>query len=225
MQFSKLQASLGMPVTISCQSPFYRASSLCGMERLCRWMIKKPEVVHRLLRLTADFSIEMIQYWVDTFGAENIFPRSSDVGNDIMSPKQFQEFALPYLIEIHEKMLAMGLKHIQCHICGDHNLLLPYWKQVPMGDPGIVTFDHQVDLSTAVKYFGNSCIIAGNIQSPIIQHGTSQQVYEHCKEAIEKAKYAPRGYILMTECGFPPMAPPYNLYVMRKAVNDFGWYD
>jgi uroporphyrinogen-III decarboxylase len=32
-------------------------------------------------------------------------------------------------------------------------------------------------------------------------------------------------FTLMAGCEVPPMAPPYNVYVMKKAADDFGWYD
>jgi len=94
-----------------------------------------------------------------------------------------------------------------------------------MGEPGLVSFGHQVDLTTAIKYFGDKCIIIGNVDPSIIQNGTPQQVYELCKQCIKKGKYAPRGYMLMSGCEVAPMSPPYNLYMMKKAVEDFGSYN
>jgi uroporphyrinogen decarboxylase len=94
-----------------------------------------------------------------------------------------------------------------------------------MGDPGIVSVGDQVDLDTAIKYFGDKSIIVGNIDPVVIQNGTPQEVYQLSKQAIEKGKKAPRGYMLMSGCEIPPMSPPYNVYMMTKAVNDFGWYD
>jgi uroporphyrinogen-III decarboxylase len=29
----------------------------------------------------------------------------------------------------------------------------------------------------------------------------------------------------MPGCEIPPTTPPYNMYMMRKAVEEFGWYD
>jgi uroporphyrinogen decarboxylase len=94
-----------------------------------------------------------------------------------------------------------------------------------MGDPGMVSLGHQVDLLTAMKYFGDKCIIAGNIDPQIILEGPPQKLYEICRQCIEKAKHAPKGYILMPGCEIPVMTPPYHLYVMRKAINGYGWYD
>ena len=94
-----------------------------------------------------------------------------------------------------------------------------------MGDPGIVSVGHEVDLDAAVKYFGTTSIVAGNIDLAIIQNGTPQQVYELCKQTIKKGKHAPRGYIMMSGCEVPVATPPYTLYEMVKAIDDFGWYE
>ena len=145
--------------------------------------------------------------------------------NQVISPKQFEEFAFPYQKELHEKVFELGIKRFtHSHICGDQNLNLPFWAQVPMGTPGIVSFGHEVELTTAIRYFGDTCIIAGNVEPAVIQNGTPDQVYQLCRRCVEAAKYAPRGFILTTGCALPPMAPPYNVYMMKKAVSDFGWY-
>jgi len=227
MEFSKLQDRFGTPISVVFGGNFTIAGNICPVEILCRWLIKKPEVAHRILRLATDHIVEVVQYWADTFGAERVIPNIWEPlsTNEIISPKQFETFVLPYLKESSEKILAMGIKHVYYHICGEQNLNLPYWSQVPMGDPGIVSVGAQVDLTTAIKYFGDTCIIAGNIEPAVIQTGTPKEVYELCKQAIEKAKYAPRGYMLMSGCEIPPMSPPHNIYVMRKAIDDFGWYD
>jgi len=226
MQFSKLQQQSGTPITFPCGGPITCAGHIVEVSKLCRWMVKKPELVHRLARLATDHILQVAQYWVDTFGPEDIIAR--DIlpieANQIISPRQFEEFALPYLKEIHQKVLAMGVKHFITHICGEQNANLPYLAQVPMGDPGIVSFGHEVDLTTAIKYFGDKCVIAGNVNPTVIQTGTPQQVYELTKQCIEEAKHAPRGYILTAGCDVSPLTSPYNIYVMVKALNDFGWY-
>ena len=66
--------------------------------------------------------------------------------------------------------------------------------------------------------------IMGNINPTTIQRGRPEEVYVDCRKAIEKGQKAPRGFILMSGCEVPAKAPPYNIWVMRKAVSDFGWY-
>ena len=227
MEFSKLQDKYGAPISIVLGGNFTIAGNICPVEKVCRWMVRKPELVRQLLRAATDHILEVIRYWAETFGAERVIPNIWEplASNQIISPKQFEEFVLPHLKESSEKILGMGVRHIYYHICGEQNLNLPFWAQVPMGDPGIVSVGHEVDLATVINYFGDRCIVVGNVDPVVIQNGTPQEVYQLSKRAIEKGKKAPRGYMLMSGCEIPPMSPPYNVYMMTKAVNDFGWYD
>ena len=73
-------------------------------------------------------------------------------------------------------------------------------------------------------YFPND-IIMGNIEPAIIQNASPEQVYEQAKLCIIKGKKHPGGFILAPGCELPIMAPPYNVWMLKKAINDFGWYD
>jgi uroporphyrinogen decarboxylase len=196
MRFSHEQNEQGLFPSVVIGGPFTIAGNICPVDKLCRWLIKRPEVGYRILRLAADHILDVTRYWIETFE-----------------------------VEVHCKILGMGIRYILCHICGEQNLNLPYWAQVPMGNPGIVSVGREVDIDTAVKFFGKECIIAGNIEPSIIQTGTPQAIYELCRQAIEKGKRAPRGYLLMQGCEVPVNTPPYNLYSMRMAIEDFGRFE
>lgn len=226
MEFSKLQDKSGKPVSIVLGGNFTIAGNICPVATLCRWILKKPELVHRIMELTTEHVVQVIQYWADTFGAERIVPNLWEplATNDIISPWHFKEYVFPYIKESSEKILATGIKHIYYHVCGDQNLNLPYWAEIPTGNPGLISVGHQISLTDAIKYFGNNNVIIGNVDGNIIRKGSARQVYEHCQKCIEEAKFAPRGYMLMSGCEIPPMSPPANVYAMRKAINDFGWY-
>ena len=205
---------------------FSIAGNLCGPEKLCKWVLKKPDVAHHLLRLATIHCLGLFQYWKDTVGTEGVLPFIGEpaASNQLISPQQFEKFALPYLKELHEKILDMGFKHIYCHVCGEANANLPFWAQIPMGDPGIVSFGHEVDILTAAEYFPND-VIMGNLEPAIIQTGTPQEVYEASRALIEKGKQCPGGFAFSPGCELPPKAPPLNVWMMTKAANDFGWYD
>jgi len=201
--------------------PFTLAGNICGIEKFCRWLLRAPEAAHRLLRLATDFDIELSQYYKDNFGGMLIQSTEPSTANQLISPGQFEKFALPYLIELNEKMIAMGHKCFQ-HICGEQNLNLPHWAKVPMGNPGVCSFGHEVDLETAAEYFPND-IIYGNIEPAILQTQTPDEVYEISRKLIEQGKKAPGGFIFGTGCELAPRAKPENLRAMTQAANDFGW--
>jgi len=206
--------------------PFTKASNVAGPENFCRWLIKRPEAAHHVLRLMTDFLKNLIDYWKDNLGIEGVLPWGADPfsSNQMISPRQFEQFAMPYTRELNEKILSLGYRHIFCHICGEQNLNLPYWAQLPFGDPGLLSFGHEVELETAAKYFPDD-IIMGNLNPSIIQSGTPEDVYEASRIVIEKGKKLPGGFIFSPGCEMPPQAPLENVRMMTKAVHDFGWYD
>jgi len=226
IEFAELEEKAGRWYSYAIGHPFTAAGNLCGAEQFCRWMMKKPELVRHLLRMMTDHLVEMTQYLRDRFGTERFIPWFGDptAANQMISPKNFEQFALPYIKELHEKVLAMGYKHILCHICGEQNENYPYWAQAPMGKPGIISVSQEVDLEKAIEYFPND-IIVGNIEPAILQTGTPQEVYELSRKIIEKGRKAPVGFMLAPGCELPPMSPPENMWAMMQAVSDFGWYD
>jgi uroporphyrinogen decarboxylase len=189
-------------------------------------MIKKPEVAHHLLRVTTGFMKDLVEHWVKNLGTDRILPWGADPSssNQVISSKFFEEFALPYTIELNEKILSEGYKHIFFHACGDQNLNLPYLSQVPFGDPGLLHFDHKVELEKAAEYFPND-IIMGNLDPSIIQTGTPEHVFEASKVVLDKGKQLSNGFIFSPGCEMPTKAPIENIKMITKAVNEFGWYD
>ncbi|MDT3701359.1 MAG: uroporphyrinogen decarboxylase family protein [Thermincola sp.] len=225
LEFARLQAKFGMPATVRIGSSFSWASSIMGTDRMLRWMIKKPELVHRILEKVNQFILDMVKYWINEFGAEKIIAHDGGpvADNRLISPKQFEIFVLPYLKEVHEKVTEMGIPTIISHICGEHNKNLKYWQQVPYGKKGILSFGPEVSLKKASEMFPDH-VIAGNVDPVVIQEGTPTQVLELCRRAIEEGKDHPGGYILMAGCEVPPAAPPVNVSMMVKAVQEYGGY-
>ena len=220
---SHLAAKAGSTVITPNAGVFTTAGCLCSLSKLAKWMLKKPALAHRLLEHSRDLLIAMVQHWVDTFGQDILmYNAEPSASNQVISARHFEEFVLPYSMEVHSAALKMGIKHIMTHICGDQNLNLELWKKVPMGDPGLLTFGHEVDLRRAIDVFGETSVIMGNVEPAIIQTGHPDAVYQACTMAIDKGKDAPRGFVLMSGCGFPPRTPPYNFYTMVKAAREYG---
>ncbi|MBI2853236.1 MAG: hypothetical protein HYX84_09140, partial [Chloroflexi bacterium] len=172
-------------INVACLSVINMAGGIVGADRLCKWMIKAPEVAHRVLRLAADYELAMAQFCKDTFGVENALPFGANAfaSNQLISPKHFEQFCLPYLKEVYQKVVDMGYKHLGTHPCGEQNGNLPYWKQVTLGNPGIFYVGDEIELETAAKFFPND-IIEGNMNTAIIQCGTPTEVYDEARQVI-----------------------------------------
>ncbi len=225
-RFSQLQKEHHLPVYFFSRSPFCMAANICGIDLFLKWTIRKPELCQRLLRMALDHILNALTYWVEAFGAENIFAWMSTPteSNQLVSPKTVEKLALPFHAEYHAGLKSLGIRRFGLHLCGDQNLNLPLFSRTPPWQhPSVLSFGHEVDLEVAARHFPED-IIFGNIEPVIFQIGTPEQVYDLCREAIQKGKMAPGGFILGPGCGLPPFAPPVNVYAMTKAVVDFGWY-
>jgi len=232
MELSKREAERGAPfIQFILNGPWDVACSIAGIERLSKWTVQKPDVAHHILRLATDLNKDLVQYYIDTFGAERLFPFSTHAhtSGQIIGPKTFEQFCFPYIKEEHEWMMSKGIKHILNHCCGYHALNYPMWAQIPMGDPGVISVAHDTDedwptpLESVCKLFPND-IIFGNVEPAMFQIGTPEQVYELCRQCIEIGKKHKPGFVLAPGCELPPKASPYNVWQMTKAVDDHGWY-
>jgi uroporphyrinogen decarboxylase len=207
------------------EGTFTMASNIVGAELFTKWVMKQPEIVHRLMRLAADFEIKMAEYWKSIYGTIGVILWGGEpvASNQVISPKTFKKFVLPYRKEVHEKVLDLGFQTIFMHICGEQNGNLPFWAQVPMGSPGILSFGHEVDLIKAAEYFPDE-IIVGNLDPSIVQVGTPKEVYEASRIVIETGKWIKGGFMFGPGCELPPRAPVENVRAMTEAVQDFGVY-
>lgn len=222
--FSRLQYELGIPVTVQVGSPLTWAGSVCGEERLMLWLIKKPDLVHHVLRVITDFILRKADHWVKTFGAERIMAFDLCIEtNKLYSPKQFEAFGFPYLKEIHDKLTDAGVGIFLSHICGEQNKNLPLWAQLRYGKRGMISVGKEISLARAGELFP-AHVIMGNVDPVSVQEGTPEEVLALCKECIEEGMAHPGGYALMTGCEVPPHAPPVNVGQMVTACRRFGLY-
>ena len=224
LEFSRLQREHDMPCTVQVGSPLTWAGSVCGEERLMVWLIKKPELVHHVLRVVTDFILAKAELWVREFGAENVMAFDLCIeSNRLYSPRQFETFAFPYLREVHDRVSAMGVAIFLSHICGEQNRNLPLWAKLSYGKRGMVSVGREIALSTAGAAFPDN-VVMGNVDPVTIQEGTPEEVLALCRECVAAGRDHPGGYALMSGCEVPPQAPPVNVSQMVRACRESGRY-
>ncbi|MGZ4199917.1 MAG: uroporphyrinogen decarboxylase family protein [Thermoleophilia bacterium] len=222
LEFSRLQHEHGMPCTVQVGSPLTWAGSVCGEERLMVWLIKKPDLVHQVLRVITDFILQKARLWVDEFGPENVMAFDLCIEtNRLYSPKQFETFSFPYLKEVHDRVTELGVAIFLSHICGEQNKNLPYWAQLRYAGRGMVSVGREIALSSASAAFPGN-VIVGNVDPVTIQEGTPEQVLSLCRDCVAAGRHHPGGYALMSGCEVPPQAPPVNVFQMVKACREYG---
>ncbi len=215
----------GLLVGLLVGGPMEIGRALVSIEMLGRMMYKKPDMVHKLFRFATDFSIAVAKLWTEKFDPARICPfvGGPTHSNQVISPKHFKEFCLPYVKETHAALRELGYKHFMFHPCGEQNENLPYWAEAEMGDPGIISVGHEIDLSKVAEYFPDH-IAFGNLEPAIVQTHKPPEVYEAVRDLVARHKDIPGGYIFSVGCELPPKASPGSVWAMTKAVEDAGWY-
>ncbi len=227
LEFAKLSRERGSRVSIPAGSALGIAGNITSPANLFRWFYKYPDLVHRILRISTDYILAIADRLIEEFGAENCsaFIAYPFECQTMMSSKFFEKYSLPYIMEIHSKLIRKGVNKWVVHLCGDHTKNLPFWlNEIQLAPRTTITIGHEMDIEQTAKAFGEDHIIGGNVHTNLLQQGSPDQVFEVSGELIRKMKGHPGGFILMPACGLPPLTPPANVYAMVKAARVFGQY-
>jgi len=130
---------------------------------------------------------------------------------DLISPKQFDEFAKPFSRSITESIPVPTI----LHICGKNDLLLTRMAEVAPG----ISIDSMVDMAYAKQTVGKNTAMFGNINvNGVLMFGEPEDVEKAVIECIEKGVDA-----LTTCCGIPPQTSTINLQTMVKTAKMHGF--
>lgn len=228
LQHARMCFEQGMGVGVSAGSPMSVVHCLTGSDLLMRWLIKEPELVHRLLRIATDYLISTAERYVEEFGAGNVKAGCSCPMecHAIMSPKTFEKYSLIYIKEIFDKFAHMGINIKTVHLCGNHTKNLSYWKdEIKVHPRTLFTVGYEMDIEHLAKELGEEHMVGGNLRNSILQTGSPREVYEEAGKIVEKMKYTPGGFILTPDCNLSPITPAANVHAMIQAARDFGKYE
>lgn len=220
IEFNKLAYENGKNISITAGSPMNIAHCIAGTELLMRWIIKEPDLVHKIMRICTDYILENAKEHVNLFGAKNIGAGMSCPieCNDIMSPKNFEKFSLPYIKEIYDKFDEMGIRIGGIHLCGNHRKNLNYFKNdLNLKPRTLITVGTEFNMRDLAKELGEDYIIGGNLKNSLLQTGRPEEVYKEAVKMINEMKYNKGGYILTPDCTLSYLTPSANLYAMIKA--------
>ncbi|MFX0195519.1 MAG: uroporphyrinogen decarboxylase family protein [Candidatus Hodarchaeota archaeon] len=200
---------------------------LIEIEKLLLYMIRQPELAHKMLDITLEYGARTLECFVEEFGTDwPVWDATPTDSNVLVSAEFFGKFVLSRMIKNHQKALDLGIPMWFTHWCADHteSIKAGHVDQIPMGNPGMIHFGPEVPLKDYVERYGNKNIIMGNVDPPSLMFKSPDEVLELCKKNIEEGMEASKGYVLACGCELPPPAPPANVYTMTKAVREYGRY-
>jgi uroporphyrinogen decarboxylase len=207
---------VGLAMTTA--GPFTTAAAIRGTDRFLRDLHKNPQFAHRLLRLATD---SILRFAASAIGVgARIGLADPTASGTMISPKQFREFALPYLNEVTAGITELSGFAPSLHICGNTSKIWP-----EMADTGVsvLSLDDAVDLEAAKNAVGSRVALLGNIRPTAAMYlGTPDDVRDNARECLAKAWDTPKGYILGLGCGLPIDTPPENIHALVRAARELG---
>lgn len=194
-------------VTMTAWGPFTLAARLVGEEPMMKATFKKPAFVEKVVDFATDLLIHLYEPLVKDGTLEVISLADPTASGDLISKKQFERFALPYLKRFTDWARSRNV-HTLVHICGNTTDRLDLF---PLTGASCISLDHKTDIAKAKEILHGRMCFAGNVDPvKVMLQGTVQDVEDNCKRIIEIAG-TDGGFVLMPGCDIPPTVPYENI--------------
>ncbi|MEK7406249.1 MAG: uroporphyrinogen decarboxylase family protein, partial [Acidobacteriota bacterium] len=172
------------------QAPFSLASAMRGLQE---WMLdlaaeEHEELAHKLLEYCADVTMQFLRLMAET-GADMVSNGDSPAGPELISPRLYRKFALPYEKRMAE--CAHGLaKPYALHICGKTDRILE--EMVSTGADAL-ELDYKTGARLARDVLRGRAAFIGNLDpSGVLALGTPRLVEEKTRELVAVFAGTPR---------------------------------
>ncbi|MBL8227572.1 MAG: uroporphyrinogen decarboxylase family protein [Bryobacterales bacterium] len=173
------------------------------------------EAAHRLLEYSTEATLSFVRLMAGT-GVHMVSNGDSWAGSDLVSPRLYRDFALPYERRIVAAAHELGLPYL-LHICGKTDRILD--GMVSTGADGL-ELDYKTDPQRAQAALDGRAAFAGNLDpSGVLAAGTPSMVAEKTRDLLCVFAGTPR-FILNAGCAIPSTTPPENIHAMIAAARE-----
>ncbi len=200
------------------QAPF----TLAGMVRgSAEWMVdlattEDESILFELLDYCADASIQFLRLMAQT-GADMVSNGDSPAGPELISPRMYRHFALPYEQRMAQEAHNLGLPYA-LHICGNTERILTDMVEV---GADAYELDYKTETRKVFDVLHGRATLIGNIDpSGVLALGSPDTVREATLDLLQVFGQSPR-FILNAGCALPATTPPENLRTLIETARSF----
>lgn len=194
-------------VTMTAWGPYTLGARILGEEAMMKATFKKPDFVHKIADFATELLIHLYEPLVSDGTLDVISLADPTASGDLISKKQFEKFALPYLKKFTDWANSKNV-YTLVHICGNTTDRLDLF---PLTGASCISLDHKTDILKAKEILHGKMCFAGNVDPVnIMLQGSVQDVEETCKRVIQTVG-TDGGFILMPGCDIPPTVPFGNI--------------
>lgn len=176
-----------------------------------RMLHSNPALAHRLLDLLSELASRFLRAQIAA-GAQAVQIFDTSIG--LLSPAQFNEFALPYLQRVCRSLAALDAPVIYFPLAGAQNL--PSFGRV---GAHVLSLDWRIDLAAAYGLFGNTMPLQGNLD-PCALYGSAASIAGAAQRILEQGRGRP--HIFNLGHGVYPDTPCEKVKALVEAVHQFA---
>ncbi|PKN95085.1 MAG: uroporphyrinogen decarboxylase, partial [Chloroflexi bacterium HGW-Chloroflexi-7] len=192
-------------------NPLSQAKNLVGKSNLPIHMRLNPKEVLNALAVITETTLEFIKS-AKKLGIDGIFFAIQHAQAGLLSPAEYDEFGIPFDLEILEQGNDLWLNVAHLH---GNDVYFGKISQYPMDVLNWHDLETPPDLSTAKLLFPGA-VCGGLRQWETLVNGSPESVTKEALDAIEKTES--NRFILGTGCVLPITAPHSNILAARQAV-------
>ena len=210
--------AVGDEVPVSCcfAAPFTTAAGLRGTEHLARDLYRNRELAHDLLRLALQVDKDFADAIADAGGIPVVVDPVAT--GSVLGERQFREFALPYLQELHAHIARRGLP-VVLHICGQTSRILEAMLEA---GAALLSLD-DIPMGEARDRAADRVALMGNVRpAQTLLLGTPDDVLREVRELCAIGRECRGGFVLGSGCEVPIEAPVENVEAMMAGVREYG---
>ncbi|MFT3951934.1 MAG: uroporphyrinogen decarboxylase family protein [Oscillospiraceae bacterium] len=197
-------------LAVSQWGPMTLAQLMVGATPFMLMLRKDPEGAKYIMECTTEMVIEYWKLFAQA-GAEHVSQAEPVASGDMISPKMFESFALPYLQKTN-KAIDPYVFSKMIHICGNTTKIL---NVLPETGADLFSMDYKVSLATSREILDGRMAFAGQIDpSEIMLMSGTERVTQVAQQCIDDADWKRGGFMLMPGCDLAPATPIENVQAM-----------
>lgn len=198
-----------IPTIGSLTGPLSTAASVVDPMNFLKQLRREKDGAHRVLDYVCRHLIAYATLMVEQ-GASAISIADPTATGEILGPRLFEEYAVPYLNMVVDAIHTLGVPVI-VHICGEVGMVKP---QLAMLHGNAISVDAFVNLKK-MKEENNEFITMGNLSTYLLEFGESQKVYRAAKSLLRD-----QIDIMAPACGLSTSTPLENIKAFTEAVTE-----
>ena len=199
------------PVIGSLTGPISTAASIVDPMAFLKQLCRDKENAHKVLDYVSNHLIEYAALMIEQ-GVTAISIADPTATGEILGPKMFEEYAVPYLNKIIDSIHKMS-KPVIIHICGKMDSVIP---QVAYINFDAISVDAFVNLKNIKKQIPNA-VTMGNVSTYALEFSDPEKI-----TTITELLLRDKTDIIAPACGLSTSTPLKNIKAMTKTVMEMS---